>query len=290
MLPAMAAKTRIAIVGAGRLGTALAVQLHGASYKITQLISRDRPRSEVRSLARRLRAQVSSFDNLKLDADLIWVCVPDREISAAARKLANAAVWTGKVAFHSSGVLPGDELNALRQRGAVVASVHPLMTFVRSAIPSLKGVPFALEGDVKALRVARKIVRGLGAEPFEIPAKHKPAYHAWGAFTSPLLIALLVTAEQVAKAAGVSAADARKKMLPILRQTIENYSRLGPAGAFSGPLVRGDVAVVRKHLQVLRKFPEARDVYVTLAKSALRHLPVHRRARIEETLQRKSRD
>ena len=105
-----------------------------------------------------------------------------------------------------------------------------------------------MEGDPAALRVAHRIVRDLGAEAFSISRRRKPAYHAWGAFTSPLLIALLVTAEKVARAAGLSSAEARRKMMPIVRQTLANYAKLGPAEAFSGPIVRGDAQVVRQHL------------------------------------------
>jgi predicted short-subunit dehydrogenase-like oxidoreductase (DUF2520 family) len=159
------------------------------------------------------------------------------------------------------------------------------MTFVHGSMPSLKGVPFAVEGDAVAVRAARRMVRDLGGEAFAIRGRHKAAYHAWGAFTSPLLVATLVTGEQLARAAGLSAAEARKKMLPIVRQTIANYQALGPAGAFSGPLVRGDTEIVRKHLTVLRKVPEARDVYLALARAALRYLPVRNRAALKKALE-----
>ena len=159
------------------------------------------------------------------------------------------------------------------------------MTFVSGAMPSLRGVPFALEGDAAALRVAHRIVRKLGGEPFIIRDKDKVAYHAWGAFTSPLLVALLVSAEQVARAAGLSIAQARKRMMPIVIQTIANYGSLGPAGAFSGPLIRGDVEIVRRHLKVLRKVPEARNAYLALASVALRHLPVQQRRQLQRALQ-----
>ncbi len=193
-----------------------------------------------------------------LDADLVWFCVPDREIARAARQLSDAVDWRGKFALHSSGALASDELRGLRLRGAAVASVHPLMTFVHRSAPSLNGVPFALEGDPAAVRVARRIVRDLGAAPFPISSDKKLAYHAWGAFTSPLLVALLVTGERVARAAGLSPAAARKKMLPIVRQTLANYAKLGPAGAFSGPIVRGDAATVQQHLREMKKIPGAR--------------------------------
>ncbi len=162
-----------------------------------------------------------------------------------------------------------------------------MMTFVSGSIPSLKGVPFAVEGDAAAVRVARQIVKCLGGEAFTIRKQHKAAYHAWGAFASPLLVATLVTAEQLARSIGLSAAQARNRMLPIVRQTIANYEALGPAGAFSGPIVRGDAEVVRKHLQVLRNAPEARDVYLALARAALRYLPAQNRAKLKGMLERR---
>ena len=112
------------------------------------------------------------------------------------------------------------------------------------------------------------------------------AYHAWGAFASPLLIALLVTAEKVARAAGLSNIEARRKMLPIVRQTVANYAKLGPAGAFSGPIVRGDAQVVRQHLKELKKVPEARAVYLALARAGLRFLPSRNRRELEKALRR----
>jgi predicted short-subunit dehydrogenase-like oxidoreductase (DUF2520 family) len=288
MLPAMAAKPRIAIVGPGRLGKALALALRQAGYTISEIVSRNRPASKrkARELAREVNAHAYNVDQRHLDADLVWLCVPDREIAAASRWLASVVVWKKKVAFHSSGALASEELNALRRCGAAVASVHPLMTFVSGSIPSLKGVPFAVEGDAAAARAARRIVRDLGGEAFTIRQQHKTAYHAWGAFASPLLVAALVTAEQLARKAGLSADEARKKMLPIVRQTITNYEALGPAGAFSGPIVRGDAETVRKHLQVLRKVPEARDAYLALARAALRYLPARNRKELEEVLEK----
>jgi predicted short-subunit dehydrogenase-like oxidoreductase (DUF2520 family) len=93
-----------------------------------------------------------------------------------------------------------------------------------------------------------------------------------------------VTAEQVARAAGLSAFGARKQMLPIVRQTIENYARLGPAAAFSGPIVRGDAEIVRQHLRMLNQVPNAREVYQALARAALRYLPVRNRGRLKKVL------
>jgi len=286
MLPAMAPKPKIAIVGPGRLGTALALQLKRAGYTVSEVLSHNnaRSRQKARALARKVGAVQWAESNASLEADLIWFCVPDRQIAATARDFSLRAKWKGKIAFHSSGALSSNELDALRRRGAAVASVHPMMTFVQGSIPSLEDVPFAAEGDAPAMRSARRIARDLGGEAFTIRPRHKAAYHAWGAFASPLLVALLVTGERLARSAGLSAADARRKMMPILKQTLANYARLGPAGAFSGPIIRGDAEVVRKHLRALSKVPGGRDVYLALARVALRYLPARNRKELSRAL------
>ena len=284
----------ITIIGAGRLANYLAVALRAAGFRITEVIARDSPRSRrrARTLALKVGAQAVTADSAALDATLLWFCVPDREIRGVAsaltdRLLARAAMGRGakvRFALHSSGALSSRELDPLRRAGIAVASAHPLMTFVAGALPSLTGVPFAVEGDASATRVARGMVRALGGECFSLPASRKAAYHAWATLTSPLLLAFLVTLEEAARAAGLTRPEARRKSLPIIRQTLENYSRLGPARSFSGPLVRGDAETVAKHLGVLKKHLGAREVYVALARAALRGLPVKNREKLKRLL------
>jgi predicted short-subunit dehydrogenase-like oxidoreductase (DUF2520 family) len=286
MLPAMAKSTRIAIVGHGRLGSALAIALKQAGYAVVEIVARDRPDSlrRARKLARLVGATVVRGSGTALKAELVWFCVPDRDIARAAKDMAAETSWKGRTAFHSSGALGSDELNVLRRAGATVAAVHPFMTFVSRSKPQLHGVPFGIEGDAASARLARSIVKKLRGEAFSIRKQRKVAYHAWGGFTSPLLVSLLATAERVAESAGFSRMQARRWALPILRQTLANYEELGPGESFSGPIVRGDAAVVEKHLRVLRKVPEAREAYVALARSALRNLPVRNRKDLEKAL------
>ncbi len=293
-----AGNSTVAIVGAGSLATFLAVALDGAGFTITEIVARDSPpsRRKARKLAAKVGAREVTTDSAALDSELLWLCIPDREIHSAASVLANRLAARKKdrprgkhdhsvrFAFHSSGALLSRELEPLRKAGAAVASVHPLMTFVAGARPSLKGVPFAIEGDVAAARVARRIVRRLGGESFSLPAARKAAYHLWATLTSPLLLAFLVTLEEVARAAGLSRQDARRKSLPIIMQTMANYSRLGPARSFSGPLIRGDAPTVARHLAVLKKRPGAREVYVALARAALRGLPAKNRIELTRLL------
>jgi predicted short-subunit dehydrogenase-like oxidoreductase (DUF2520 family) len=276
----------IAIVGAGNLAGALAVSLRAAGYRIDLIISRKGIASvrRARCLAREIGASAVAMHRAHIQTDLVWFCVPDGVIASSAYSLLEAADWEGKIALHSSGALTSDELHVLHQRGAAVASVHPLMTFVRGSRPQLAGIPFAIEGDQKAVRAARAIVRGLHGRAFPIRKQHKEAYHAWGMFASPLLTALLAASENVAAAAGVSRKAAGQRMLPILRQTLENYARLGAAASFSGPIARGDVDTVKKHLKILRAVPQVREVYLALANVALRRLPTKNRAALERIL------
>lgn len=273
-------------MGAGRLGTALGLQLTRAGYRVQEIIPGTSSTSirNARALAREIGSRVSTPDKARLGADVVWLCVPDREISRTANNLAKRKEWAGKVVFHSSGALPSDELNSLRQAGAAVAAVHPFMTFVSGAVPSLDGVAFGIEGDAKALKIAQRLARSMGAVTFPIKKEKKAAYHAWGGFSSPLLVALLMTGEQVAREAGINAKDAQNKMMPIIRQTLSNYEKLGPAAAFTGPLVRGDAEVVRRHLNLLKRVPAAREVYLSLARSALKTLPVRNRKELQRVL------
>jgi len=285
MLPAMTAKPRIAIVGAGNLGNALALALRDAGFVIASVIARSIGESfrKAQSVAKRVGAKASVLP-ADPNSDLIWFCVPDSEIARVAAAFAEEVSWKGKVALHSSGALSSAELEPLRRNGAAVASVHPLMTFVRGSHPSLAGVPFAIEGDAVAARVARRIVRDLGGEPYSIRKEDKAAYHAWGTFASPLVTALLATTEQVASLAGIDRKHAVQRMMPILRQTLANYAELGGPNAFSGPIIRGDVDTVRRHLGVLRGLPAARRVYSSLARSALQYLPAKNRRALKRIL------
>jgi len=276
----MAKKKKIAIVGAGKLGSALAESLGAAGYRISEIVSRDTPasRRRARALARRVSARATTIPRPELTAEIVWFCVPDRAIALQAAALAKAHPdWHGKIAVHSSGAHDSGELAALHARGAATASAHPLMTFVPGVRPSLASIGFAVEGQAAALPAVRGLIRALGAQAYPIDARRKVVYHAWGMFASPLVIALLAVTEGVAARSGVGRAKARERMAPILRQTLENYVRHGPAGAFSGPIIRGDAETVRKHLRALKGMPGASEVYRALARAALGSLPVKNR-------------
>ena len=275
----------IAIVGPGRLGTALAISLRRSGYNIREIIARQGSKSyaSAKKLAREVGSLASIPTLAVLDADLVWFCVPDSMIVQAAREFSDRN-WNGKVALHSSGVLPSDALQVLRKRGANVASAHPLMTFVHSLVPDLSGVLFAAEGDAAALRVVRGIVRDLGGEMMVLRKQDKAAYHAFATMICPLLLALLASAEKVAGVAGITANQARQSMLPIVRKTLRNYSESGPAKSFTGPIIRGDSQTIGLHLDALAQIPAARSAYVALTTAAIQYLPSRNKHEIETEL------
>jgi len=278
----------ISIVGPGNLGSALATELARIGYAIRQIVSRRQSSgvNAARALTRRVKAQHVFLGKDPIEGDIVWLTVPDDAIAEVAEQLARSQSWKGKVVLHSSGAMTSNELSALKKKGATVASAHPLMSFVQGRAPSWQEVAFAIEGDAASVRAAFGIARDLGGRPFKIQKKNKALYHAFGAFASPMVIALMSSMEEVAEAAGIPRRRIRETMLPLLRATWSNYLVSDAPRAFSGPLVRGDLNTVRKHLGELKRVPRAREVYVALAKAAIERLPVRNKEALEKELRR----
>ena len=286
----MAAKASIALIGPGNLGFALARALHAAGYPIDEVIARDNPSSlrRARQLARAVTAQARTLDDAQLDSRIVWLCVSDDVIADCARRLVKRKGWKGKVVLHSSGALSSELLGPVARRGAAIATLHPMQTFVRTSPGEMRGIWFGVEGDAAAVRVARRIATDLGGRVIRVERRNKALYHVLGGFASPLIIALLALAEQIAREAGVPDRARRGFIEPILLRTVKNYVAHGAAAAFSGPLVRGDLSTVKAHLGSLGRVPGALDVYKALVRSAIRTLPVAKKRAIEKLLRETS--
>jgi len=270
-----AAKPAITLIGAGNLAYALGPALRAAGYAIDAVAARETASSRRRAamLARNVGAKTVPLAQATPNSDILWICHTDDALAETAHLLARKPGWKNKIVFHSSGALSSDVLAPLKRKGASTASLHPMMTFVPGATPRMDEVPFAVEGDSRAVAVARRIVRDLGAEAFPIRKAAKTLYHALGSFSSPLLVAALATAERVGRASGLSASQTRRVMGPIVRQTLKNYQERGAATAYGGPMKRGDINTVLRHLKELQRVPGAGEVYRALVKSALIDLP-----------------
>lgn len=271
------------------MGSALATNLHRAGWMVESLIVRPGTRVSVRvsKLARAVGAKVVKRDKGVVPAGVVWITVPDDAIQTVAAQLAARQEWRGRFVFHCSGAVTSDALEPLREKGAKVASVHPLMTFAADTVPDLKGVAFGVEGDVAGVWLAKRIVKELGGVPIEIREENKVLYHAFGAFASPMLIALMAAMEEVGRAAGLDLKMMRTMAGPLLRQTLGNYLEQGTPVAFTGPFVRGDVAVIARHVKVLEEVPLAREVYLSLANVALAKLPVKNHGAVRKVIGRK---
>jgi predicted short-subunit dehydrogenase-like oxidoreductase (DUF2520 family) len=212
-------RPRLGVVGAGRLGSALATALANAGYPVDGPAGRgERP----------------------LDCEAIVLCVPDAEIPAAAEAVAGASPLVG----HTSGATP---LAALEPAGAAARfGLHPLQSFGGDA-PELafRGAGCAVAGSTNAaLGLARRIAEDLGMTPFAIDEDGRAAYHAAASMASNFLVTLEAAAERLAAGAGLEAADARALLAPLVLQTARNWAALGPERALTGPVARGDDATV----------------------------------------------
>lgn len=276
-------KPEVALIGAGTLAMALSRPLHSSGYRITEIVARANAQSlrRARTLAQRVQSSATTIDEAGLSAGVVWICVPDDSIATVAQQIATQHDWRGKTVLHSSGALSSDVLEPLREKGAEIASAHPLMSFVSSSPPKLKNVPFALEGTAQALATVETIIVQVGAQPFRIGRTEKPAYHAFGFLSSPAIVALIAAAIEAGKLAGLDKKRALALMQPIVRQTIDNCFRTSPQQAFSGPIRRGDIETIRKHLEVLRREPNLLEVYRSLVRVALADLPSAKTEQIE---------
>ncbi len=249
---------RVGVVGAGRVGTALAAALREAGVAV------DGPAG---------RGEVPG------GCDAIVLCVPDAEIEAAAATGAGAAPLTG----HTSGATP---LSTLAPAGGAAFGLHPLQTFAggaaeareaearaanagavaaggHQALAAFAGIGCAVAGSTpEALAFAAGLARVLGMTPFEIDDEGRSAYHAAASVASNFLVTLQAAAERIAAGAGLDPDEARRLLLPLVRRTVDNLAALGPERALTGPVARGDEATVAAQREAVGEAaPELLDLF-----------------------------
>src|SRR5580658_1040433 len=247
----------ISIIGAGRVGRALGRCLRELGWKIGAVVTRSEPtaRKVVRSIG---AGHAHAFLTRQVvAAQVILITTPDRCVAEVAEELARigAEELRGRIVLHTSGALSSDVLDPLRQCGASVGSMHPLQTFSGVGVPPLDGKVFTIEGDAQAARIARAIARALGAIPVHIDGSKKPLYHAAGALAAGNVLVLMEAATRLMTAAGMKRREAVRALLPLTRQVLENFERLGPRAAWTGPLSRGDYGVLATHMEAMKDMP-----------------------------------
>jgi predicted short-subunit dehydrogenase-like oxidoreductase (DUF2520 family) len=245
----------VGIAGTGAVARALGCALTAAGVPVTAVAGRTLDRAE--SLARTIgpNARGMSLSELSRASAHIIIATADDRIGAVASIVAADAAPV--VVLHTCGGCGIDVLDPLRAAGAACGVFHPLQTVTADASPStvFHGVTFAVAGDEVAVRWAGDLARLLGASVMTIPVDLLPAYHAAAVLASNAVAALIDAAVILIERAGVDAAAARRALEPLTRAAVDNVFRLGPEEALTGPVVRGDLSTVRRHLEALSGVP-----------------------------------
>ena len=261
---------RIGIIGGGKVGCCLAGYLKQELQGITAS-------SEAHSLQLAERFGLKPCTNVELvqRADVLLLTVPDRLIGAVAEQLVHECAESagteaadrkqslmGKIFLHCSGSMGLEALAPLQREGAHVGSLHPLQSFAGGAT-QLAGVYMAVDGDEAACEAATAIATALGGNPFRVPAAERAAYHAAACICSNYAVAVEALAQRLMSRWLGDEAAAWQALLPLFKGTAANLERTAsPRTALTGPIARGDVTTVAKHLAVLP--PELLEAYCSL--------------------------
>lgn len=288
---------KVAIIGLGRAGFGLALLLRRAGCEIVSVSGRNRERLRERS--RRLGAvPFSAAANAQAAslADCIFLSVPDDSIEEVCRGIAAGGGFSrGDKVFHLSGARGLSVLEPARQKGALVGSLHPVYSFAGPDEPQVEGVAFGVTtADEGLRRWAFGLVKGLGGVPIDLAEEAKPLFHGAACAASNYLVSLVYLAEVLYGACGLKAEAARGVYLPLLRGTLRNIEKNGPAEALTGPILRGDAGTVSLHLEALaRKAPAALAPYaalglLTLEAARQRGLPKEKEAILSTILKKEA--
>lgn len=261
------------IIGSGRVGRTLAALWTEKHGFVVQDVLGGTPHSARSAVAFIGAGRAVSWLEEMRQADVWMLTPPDGKIVHCCGDLARSGLLRkGDIVFHCSGALASGELGSAVAAGASVASVHPLKSFAdpQDAVRTFAGTYCAAEGDRAALAVLQPAFEEIGATVSEIQPQFKTLYHAASVMVCNYLTALLETGLRAYEKAGVARGTALVMIEPLVRETVDNVFRLGPAGALTGPVARGDDAVVAQQIEALSAWDaRAADVYKALGAVAL---------------------
>lgn len=258
---------RIAIIGAGNVGTALAVLLQKAGHDIIGIASRTETSATL--AAGRVNSSYGT-DPLAFtkSADVVFLTTPDRVIAEVCTQIAAQNGFTpGTIVTHTSGAHSSAILKSAVDNGAYPLSFHPLQTFANpdAGIQNLPESFITIEGHPEALPAARQLVSDLQCKLLEIPTEGKPLYHAAACIACNYFTTLIDSALQVMEAAGVSREDGLPALYPLIDGTLKNIKRVGTTQSLTGPIARGDASTVDAHLRAMEKhIPDIIPLYKLL--------------------------
>lgn len=252
---------KLGFIGAGVVGTALAVRLQEKGYPVVAVASRSKKSAEKLADAVMGCRACDSKQEVVDAADIVFVTTPDDEVQGVVEELS----WgKGKSVIHCSGVDSLDVLQKAKDDGAQVGGFHPLQTFasVTHAINNLPGSTFAVEAEEPLSDTLKHMAQSLEGEFVVLGLGDKALYHAAAVVACNYTVTLMKMATDMWKTFGVSTEDATKALLPLLRGTINNIENVGLPNCLTGPIARGDIGTVLKHLDAMEaKAPEIAAAY-----------------------------
>jgi len=259
----------VSIVGGGRVGRALGRRLHELGWRIGAVTGRSitSARAAVRAIGAGL--PLSGLTHQVMNSRVVLITTPDSAIAGVAKNLAllGGNEWEGKVALHTSGSLDSSVLQPLAELGAATGSIHPMQTFSNQNFPDLAKANFGIDGKPAALQVIRKMIHQMGGVAVRLSGANKAAYHAAGSFACVYVLALMETATRLLMKQGFKRRQAVRALLPLVRQTLDNFESVGPLAAWTGPLSRGDFSTIERHIKALAEFePAYLEAYKTLSR------------------------
>jgi len=266
-------KPTLAFLGTGRVGSALARRLLTQGYSIVSLYNRSM--NSCYRLAEQVGAQAATrAEEATHDADLVFITTPDDAIATVCQAVADAGGWyAGQAVVHCSGALPAQEVLApAAATGAHVGGLHPLQSFadVETAIECLPGSYFGVEADDALRPILNAIVAAVGGHILPISPVDKTLYHASAVMACNYVVGIFGVAVHLLQNLGIPATDAEVALLPLLESTVRNLRAVGLPDALTGPLARGDVGTVDRHVRALDKHePALGDLYRLLGRATL---------------------
>ena len=256
-------KREVTIIGTGALGSALAREL--VEQKITVKSIYNRTVGKAETLAQDLAIeQFGTFPgSADVLGDLIFITVPDDLISNVSEQLARQSGINGDATVvHCSGNHASAILDAVHERGCSVGAFHPMQTFTVHSKPGIfKNIYVTVEGDPHAVEVLGDLAEQIGSRVLKVEPGDKPLLHAGAVFASNYLVALLDAAAETGGSGTLTREEVLRAYLPLVRTTIENCEEGELSKILSGPVARGDVNTVNKHLQLLKHKPGLFSLY-----------------------------
>ena len=260
----------IGIVGAGAVGTALGVALSRAGWPIHAVAGRDPGRRErFRSLVDVTRVFADPEPILD-EVELVILAVPDDVVPALAGEL---HLYSGQAMVHTSGALGAEVLEPAMAAGTQVGGFHPLVAFADTerAVAALRGATVAIEGDDQLAALLGEMAEAIGATPVRLAPGSKAAYHAAAVLAAGGFVALLDAIAELGRVAGLDEAGALAIYGGLIEQTLGNARALGISRALTGPMTRGDVGTLARHLAALASHaPDVLPLYRAAAEREIR--------------------